>query len=61
MTPARWAITAGCAYEIVAVSTDRVPTITAIVQRSSRYRFGRVLMALWLAIWIDHFIDRTTT
>ena len=61
MTPARAVIAAGCAYEIVAVTSDRVPTITAVVQRSSRLSWiGRVGLWLWLGFIVDHFIDRST-
>ena len=59
MTPARAIIAIGCAYEIVAVTTDRVPTITAMVQRSSRMGWaGRFALWLWLGFCVDHFIDR---
>ena len=59
MNPGRAVIAAGCLYEIVAVSTDRVPTITAIIQRSSRLPWiGRIALWLWLGFVVDHFIDR---
>lgn len=62
LTPARLIIAAGCAYEIVALTTNRVPTITAIVQRSSRLPWiGRVSLWLWLGFTVDHFIDRGPT
>jgi len=58
VTPGRWTIAAGCVYEIVAVATDRVPTITAIVKMSGRFRFGRFALWLWLGFIVDHFIER---
>ena len=59
MTPARAIIAVGCAYEIVAVTTDRVPTITATVQRSARLPWvGRIALWLWLGFVVDHFVDR---
>ena len=41
MNRGRYVITAGCCYEILALATDRVPTITAIVKMSGRFRFER--------------------
>lgn len=59
MTPARILIALGCAYEIVALTTNRVPTITAIIQRSSRLPWiGRIGLWLWLGAVVDHFIAR---
>jgi len=54
----RWVIVSGCTYEIVAVATDRVPTITAIVKMSGRFRFGRFALWLWPGFIVDHFIER---
>ena len=58
MTPGRYTIAAGCVYEIVALVTDRVPTITAIVKMSGRFRYGRLILWLWLGFIVDHFIER---
>jgi len=58
MTRGRWVIVSGCAYEIVALVTDRVPTITAIVKMSGRFRYGRLILWLWLGFIVDHFIER---
>ena len=59
MNLGRVVIAAGCAYEILALATDRVPTITAIIQRSSRLPWiGRIALWLWLGFVVDHFIDR---
>jgi hypothetical protein len=58
LNPGRAVIAAGCAYEIVAVATDRVPTITAIVKMAGRLRFGRFVLWLWLGFIVDHFIER---
>jgi len=56
MTPARLIIAIGCVYELAAVTTDKVPTITATVQHISRLRAGRFVLWLWLGFWVDHFI-----
>lgn len=58
MSPGRSVIAAGCVYEIVALVTDRVPTITEIVKMSGRLRFGRFILWLWLGFIVDHFIER---
>ena len=57
MTRGRYVIAAGCAYEILALTTDRVPTITAIVKMSGRFRFGRLILIAWLGFIVDHFIE----
>ena len=57
MTPGRYVIAAGCCYEVVALVTDKVPTITAIVKMSGRFRFGRFALWLWLGFIVDHFIE----
>ena len=59
MSPWRVALVVGCAYEIVAVVSNRVPTITSIVQRSSQLPWiGRICLWLWLGAVVDHFIYR---
>lgn len=59
MTYGRWVLTVGCVYEVVALTTNLVPTITAIVQRSSRLPWvGRIALWLWLGAVVDHFIWR---
>ena len=58
MNPGRWVIVSGCAYEILALVTDRVPTITAIVKMSGRFRFGRLILIAWLGFIVEHFIER---
>lgn len=58
-TPWRAALVVGCAYEIVAVVSNRVPTITSIVQNTSRLPWvGRIALWLWLGAIVDHFIYR---
>ena len=62
MTPWRATLVVGCAYEIVAVVTNRVPTITSIVQNASRLPWvGRIALWLWLGAIVDHFIYREPT
>ncbi len=58
MNAGRVVLVVGCAYEIVALITDRVPTITSIIQSTSRLRFGRFALWLWLGFIVDHFIAR---
>jgi hypothetical protein len=55
----RLVLAAGCAYELVALMVPSVPTITTVVQRSSRLPWvGRVALWLWLGFVADHFIER---
>jgi hypothetical protein len=59
-TAGRAVIAAGCVYEVVALIVPRVPTITAIIQRSSRLPWvGRVALWLWLGFVADHFVERS--
>lgn len=48
----------GCGYEIVAIVSRRVPTITAICHTVSRTRIGRFLLWLWLGFVVDHFVEK---
>ena len=57
-TAGRAVIAAGCLYEVAAITTNRVPTITAIIKAAGRARGGRVLLWLWLGYIVDHFIER---
>ena len=60
MNAGRWVIFAGCAYELAALPNfSPLPTITEIVQRSSRLPWvGRIALWLWLGAIVDHFIWR---
>lgn len=47
MTRARVVVVAGCAYEIVAVLTGRVPTVTALCRR---HWAAEALLLGWLLV-----------
>lgn len=53
----RLVIGLGCAYEIVALADDRVPTITAIVKRTGRNPIGRFLVWGWCGFVAWHFLE----
>ena len=53
----RYLIAAGCLYEICAIPhRTPVPTITAIIHRHQKHWAGRIACAIWLTIWVHHFI-----
>lgn len=56
MTPAKLAVLAGCMYEIVAITTDRVPTITRIMHNANRNPAGRFVVWLWCGFCAAHFL-----
>jgi hypothetical protein len=47
---------AGCAYEIVALTTRRVPTITRILQTVGSKPHGKALLWLWIGYVSAHFL-----
>lgn len=54
----RLLIVAGCAYEIVAVSTGYVPTITATIKAVGRaHPLGRFLVWGWCGFIAWHFLE----
>ena len=57
LTPARVAILAGCMYEILAITTDRVPTITAVVKHAHKHPVGRFGVWCWLGFVAWHFLE----
>jgi len=54
----RLLIIAGCAYEIVALTTGRVPTITAAIKFLGRaHPIGRFLVWGWCGFVAWHFLE----
>lgn len=51
----------GCAYEIVALSTDRVPTITTVVKRTGKHPVGRLVVWAWCGFVAWHFLEPEMT
>lgn len=47
MTGSQAAISAACAYEITAIATGKMPTITSICRR---YRAAEIAFFLWLVV-----------
>jgi len=57
MTPFRWMVVGGCTYEIVALTTDRVPTVSRLVKLASRgHPLLRTVAWLWCGAWAWHFV-----
>ena len=48
---------AGCVYEVIAVGTDQVPTITEIVKYVGRQRWGKVIAWTWCGYVAWHFLE----
>lgn len=61
MTPTRLAVIVGCTYEIVALVTNRVPTITVLVKRLGRHPVGRFGMWCWCGYVAHHFLEPETS
>ena len=61
MTPFRWLVAAGCAYEVAALH-DRspLPTISKVMNILHRHPVLRVLTWAWCGAWAWHFIGNTT-
>lgn len=47
----------GCVYEVVALTTGKVPTITRLVRIIGRHRAGRALAWLWVGYVAGHFLS----
>ena len=47
----------GCAYEIVALTTKKVPTITRILQTVGSKPHGKALLWLWIGYVSAHFLE----
>lgn len=52
---------AGCAYEIVALTTNKVPTITRILRTVGSKRFGKAALWLWVGYVAWHFLEPLET
>ena len=46
----------GCLYEVFALVTRRVPTITWFIRWFHNHRIGRLLAWLWIGFVVDHFL-----
>ena len=54
----RLAIVVGCLYEAFSIPhRTPTPTITKVVKRSQHHAAGRVATAVWLIVWVHHFIE----
>lgn len=54
----RLAVGLGCAYEIVALTRPRIPTITALVKRfREASTFGRFVVWAWCGYVAWHFLE----
>jgi hypothetical protein len=47
----------GCAYEILALTTKRVPTITRILRTVGSKPQGKALVYLWIGYISAHFLE----
>lgn len=48
---------AGCAYEIVALTTKKTPTITRILKVVGSKSYGRIALLLWVGYIAWHFLE----
>lgn len=56
MSPIRAALVLGCAYEIVALVSNRIPTITALIRQLAQHRAGKALVWAWVGFVAHHFL-----
>lgn len=47
----------GCAYEIVALTTGKVPTITRILKTIGSRPYGKAALWLWTGYVSAHFLE----
>ena len=60
MTPFRWLVAAGCAYEVAALhERSPLPTISRLLNLASTHPFARVATWLWCGAWAWHFLVAT--
>lgn len=57
----RGIVLAGCAYEIVALTTRKIPTITRILRTVGSKRYGRAAVWLWVGYIAWHFLEPIET
>lgn len=53
----RWALIVGCTYEVVALTTKRVPTITMLVRGMRKHPVGMAAAWLWVGYTAHHFLS----
>jgi len=51
------AVVIGCCYEVLALTTRRVPTITRLVRVTASHRHGRFAAWLWCGFVAWHFLE----
>ena len=57
MTPFRWLVAAGCAYEIAALhQASPLPTISTIVNWLAKHPVLKVTAWAWCGAWAWHFL-----
>jgi hypothetical protein len=59
--PTKWglAVAVGCAYEIVALFSKRIPTITELMYGARRHHILRFAFWLGAGAALNHFYDET--
>ena len=58
MTPLRWAVAVGCAYELAALhELSPLPTITEVLKTTHRHPIGRFLVWMWCGFVAWHFME----
>lgn len=53
----RGVLLVGCAYEIVALTTRKVPTITRILKTLGSKPYGKAALWLWTGYVSAHFLE----
>ena len=57
MTPFRWLVAAGCAYELAALhERSPLPTISKVLNVCSTHRWLRSVAWVWAGAWAWHFL-----
>lgn len=54
----RGVVVVGCAYEIAALTTQKVPTISTLILTASEHKVGRVAAWMFVGGWAYHFLVR---
>ena len=53
----RVTLTVGLVYELVALWTKKVPTLSKIAQSAHRHPIGRFVVWAWCGAWAWHFME----
>jgi len=53
----RAALLVGCAYEIIALTTGKVPTVTRIMKTVGSKPYGKAILWLWTGYVSAHFLE----